>query len=52
MAEPGPVSSFPLVPQQYVCKYTDENVKSGKAPKPPPPPKVSFSKSIKIMNRI
>ena len=34
------VSSMPLPPMQYVNLYTDENVKKGRAPKPPPPVKV------------
>jgi len=34
------VSSMPLPPMQYVNMYTDENVKKGRAPKPPPPVKV------------
>jgi len=35
------VSSMPLPPMQYVSLYTDENVKKGRAPKPPPPVKVN-----------
>lgn len=31
-------SSLPLPPQAYVTLYSDENVKRGRAPKPPPPP--------------
>lgn len=31
------VSSLPLPPVQYINLYTDENVKRGRAPKPPPP---------------
>ncbi|KAG8325164.1 Mediator of RNA polymerase II transcription subunit 7 [Homalodisca vitripennis] len=31
------VSSLPLPPVQYINVYTDENVKRGRAPKPPPP---------------
>jgi len=34
------VSSMPLPPMQYVNLYTDENVKKGRAPKPPPLVKV------------
>jgi len=34
------VSSMPLPPMQYVNLYSDENVKKGRAPKPPPPVKV------------
>lgn len=36
MAEPQQVSAFPLPPMQYVNQYTDENVKRGRAPPPPP----------------
>ena len=44
-APPGPegqgqVSSLPLPPMHYVNLYTDENIKRGRAPKPPPPIKV------------
>ena len=31
------VSSLPLPPNQYVSLYTDENVRRGRAPRPPPP---------------
>ncbi|BES93352.1 Mediator of RNA polymerase II transcription subunit 24 [Nesidiocoris tenuis] len=31
------VCSLPLPPQQYIANYTDENIKRGKAPRPPPP---------------
>jgi hypothetical protein len=31
------VSSLPLPPVQYINLYTDENIKRGRAPKPPPP---------------
>lgn len=31
------VSSLPLPPVQYISLYTDENVKRGRVPKPPPP---------------
>jgi len=34
------VSSMPPPPMQYVSFYTDDNVKKGRAPKPPPPVKV------------
>jgi len=45
MAAPGPVatdqvsqvSSMPVPPMHYVKLYTDENVKKGIAPRPPPP---------------
>lgn len=31
------VSSLPLPPMQYVNQYTDELIRRGRAPKPPPP---------------
>merc|ERR1712181_157608 len=31
------VSSMPVPPLNYVKLYTDENVKAGRAPRPPPP---------------
>ncbi|KAH1019440.1 hypothetical protein HUJ04_009263 [Dendroctonus ponderosae] len=31
------VSSLPLPPMQYVSQYTDEMIRRGRAPKPPPP---------------
>lgn len=31
------VSSLPLPPVQYIGLYTDENVRRGRAPRPPPP---------------
>ena len=37
MAESQQVSAFPLRPLQYVNQYTDENLKRGRAPQPPPP---------------
>ncbi|XP_045203958.2 mediator of RNA polymerase II transcription subunit 7-like [Mercenaria mercenaria] len=36
MGEPQQVSAFPLPPMQYVNQYTDENVKRGRVPHPPP----------------
>lgn len=30
------VSAYPLPPMQYVNLYTDENVKKGRTPQPPP----------------
>ncbi|XP_046686627.1 LOW QUALITY PROTEIN: mediator of RNA polymerase II transcription subunit 7-like [Homalodisca vitripennis] len=36
------VSSLPLPPVQYINVYTDENVKRGRAPKPPPPVNDSY----------
>ena len=32
------VSSLPLPPAAYINLYTDENIRRGRAPKPPPPP--------------
>lgn len=32
------VSAFPLPPSQYISAYTDDNVRKGKVPKPPPIP--------------
>ncbi|KAJ8922868.1 hypothetical protein NQ315_007903 [Exocentrus adspersus] len=37
MAETIQVSSLPLPPMQYVNQYTDEIIRRGRAPKPPPP---------------
>ncbi|KAH0558064.1 mediator of RNA polymerase II transcription subunit 7 [Cotesia glomerata] len=37
------VSSLPLPPLQYINLYTDENVRRGRAPKPPPPILDSYS---------
>ena len=31
------VSSLPLPPMQYVNHYTDEMIRRGRAPRPPPP---------------
>lgn len=31
------VSSLPLPPMQYISNYTDENVRRGRAPRPPLP---------------
>lgn len=31
------VSSLPLPPMQYVNHYTDDMIKRGRAPRPPPP---------------
>jgi len=45
----GVSSSMPLPPMQYVNLYTDENVKKGRAPKPPPAVKVI---SWKILGRL
>jgi len=38
-----PVSSMPIPPMQYVKLYTDENVRRGSAPGPPPPLTDSYS---------
>ena len=35
-SETAQVSSLPLPPLQYINQYTDENIKRGRAPKPPP----------------
>ncbi|KAG8035444.1 hypothetical protein G9C98_006890 [Cotesia typhae] len=37
------VSSLPLPPLQYINLYTDENVRRGRAPRPPPPILDSYS---------
>ncbi|KAL7863314.1 hypothetical protein SRHO_G00122980 [Serrasalmus rhombeus] len=37
MGEPQQVSALPLPPMQYIKEYTDENLRKGLAPKPPPP---------------
>lgn len=36
MAEAQQVSAFPLPPMQFVNQYSDENVRRGRAPLPPP----------------
>lgn len=41
-AEEG-VSPFPLPPSDYYTLYTDENVKAGIAPEPPPPIEGEYS---------
>jgi len=46
------VSSMPLPPMQYVNMYTDDNVKKGKAPKPPPPVKVNAALSGKFTHGV
>lgn len=35
--EPIQVSSLPLPPMQYINQYTDEKIRIGRAPRPPPP---------------
>lgn len=37
MGESQQVSALPPPPMQYVKEYTDENIRKGLAPKPPPP---------------
>ena len=37
------VSSMPIPPMHYVKLYTDEAVKRGTAPKPPPPIQETYS---------
>lgn len=36
-SEPIQVSSLPLPPAQYINQYTDETIRRGRAPRPPPP---------------
>ena len=43
MSETTQVSSLPLPPMQYVSLFSDENVKRGRIPKPPPPITDSYS---------
>ncbi|NXV98766.1 MED7 polymerase, partial [Fregetta grallaria] len=42
MGEPQQVSALPPPPMQYIKEYTDENIRKGLAPKPPPPVKDSY----------
>lgn len=42
MGEPQQVSALPLPPVQYIKEYTDDNVRKGLVPKPPPPVKDSY----------
>lgn len=37
------VSSLPMPPKQYVTLYTDENIRLGRAPQPPPPIQDAYS---------
>lgn len=37
------VCSLPLPPAQYVSNYTEENIKRGRAPRPPPPVTDTYS---------
>ncbi|XP_078087936.1 mediator of RNA polymerase II transcription subunit 7 isoform X1 [Mustelus asterias] len=43
MGEPQQVSALPLPPAQYYKEYTDDNVRKGFAPKPPPPIRDSYT---------
>lgn len=36
-SEPIQVSSLPLPPMQYINQFTDEMIRRGRAPRPPPP---------------
>lgn len=36
-SEPIQVSSLPLPPMHYINQYTDEMIRRGRAPRPPPP---------------
>lgn len=42
MGEPQQVSALPPPPLQYIKEYTDENIRKGLAPKPPPPIRDSY----------
>ncbi|KAF6738076.1 Mediator of RNA polymerase II transcription subunit 7 [Oryzias melastigma] len=42
MGEPQQVSALPPPPMQYIKEYTDENVRKGSVPKPPPPIRDSY----------
>ncbi|XP_028315917.1 mediator of RNA polymerase II transcription subunit 7 [Gouania willdenowi] len=42
MGEPQQVSALPPPPMQYIKDYTDENIRKGLAPKPPPPIRDSY----------
>ncbi len=42
MGEPQQVSALPPPPMQYIKEYTDDNVRKGLAPKPPPPIRDSY----------
>lgn len=42
MGEPQQVSALPPPPMQYIKEYTDENIRKGLAPKPPPPIRDSY----------
>ncbi|XP_004073469.1 mediator of RNA polymerase II transcription subunit 7 [Oryzias latipes] len=42
MGEPQQVSALPPPPMQYIKEYTDENIRKGLVPKPPPPIRDSY----------
>lgn len=42
MSESQQVSALPPPPMQYIKEYTDENIRKGLAPKPPPPIRDSY----------
>lgn len=42
MGEPQQVSALPPPPVQYIKEYTDDNIRKGLAPKPPPPIRDSY----------
>lgn len=44
------VSSLPLPPMQYINLYTDENVRRGRAPRPPPPIHDTYSMFGNVFN--
>ncbi|KAM9794932.1 mediator of RNA polymerase II transcription subunit 7 [Neosynchiropus ocellatus] len=43
MGEPQQVSALPPPPMQYIKEYTDENMRKGLVPKPPPPIRDSYT---------
>lgn len=42
MGEPQQVSALPPPPMQYIKEFTDENIRKGLIPKPPPPIRDSY----------
>ena len=44
------VSSLPLPPLQYINLFTDENVRRGRAPRPPPPIHDNYSMFGNVFN--